>query len=111
MRSNTELRQALLNGFLTRFRFANNRFQALANPDGQEAGGAKALPDAAWRAVARQVMALHEAYTGGAGSFGKERTPLHRLQAGYQFYYLPRNLFRVRHVLDSLTCQEGAGIE
>jgi len=110
MRSNTELRQALLNGFLTRFRFADKRFQPSAKPDGQEPGGATALPDAAWRVVARQVMTLHEAYTGGGGTFGKESNPLHRHQAGYQFYYLPRNLFRVRHVLDSLPWQEGAGI-
>lgn len=103
------LKQALLQAFCGRFRFHDNRFQESQDPAGQHHRG-RGLPDGAWRVLVRQVMALHEAYTGAAGEFSHEQNPLHRHQAGYQFYYLPRNVFRIQHVLQSLPWEEGKGL-
>lgn len=103
------LKEALLRAFLQKFHFKSNRFQALPAATELRAGHKARLPDTAWRAAGRQVMALHEAYTGG-GQFSHQQNPLHRHQAGYQFYFLPRNVFRIRHVLESLPWRDGAGI-
>jgi SAM-dependent methyltransferase len=55
-----------------------------------------------WRALVEEVMGLHEAYTEREGEFARDRNPIHHRIGGYQFYYLPRNLVRVVHVLDGL---------
>ncbi len=117
------LKAALMEAFQARFRFQGGRFSAggggrfSATSGGgafsaRSGGGRKPKPfgEAAWRAVAREVKVLHEAYTVGTGGFSHEENPLHRRQAGYQFYYLPRNFFRVRQVLDSLPWVSGENL-
>lgn len=103
------LKHALLQAFRGRFRFHNNRFQECGETAVPPESG-RDLPDKAWRVLGRQVMALHEAYTGSGGEFSHDQNPIHRHQAGYQFYYLPRNVFRIQHVLQSLPWQEGNGL-
>ncbi|MCZ6626685.1 MAG: hypothetical protein O7E56_00505 [SAR324 cluster bacterium] len=121
------LKRALLQAFQARFRFGRGRFVPLGKggaahvgrggvAHAKTAGGlahaetAGGLPAAAWRAAGREVLRLHEAYTLGEGVFAHEENPLHRAQAGYQFYFLPRNFYRVRHVLGNLPWREGKGL-
>ena len=110
MSSDELLKEALLLAFLQRFRLQKSRF--VASPGTAKADGKASLNmnDNSWRAVGKEIMALHESYTGGGGQFSHEQNPLHRHQAGYQFYFLPRNLFRVRQVLENLPWQNGAGL-
>ncbi|MDH4121429.1 MAG: hypothetical protein OEV94_06985 [Deltaproteobacteria bacterium] len=55
-----------------------------------------------WLKIGREVEVLHEAYTEREAEFSKGENPIHGHLGGYQFYYLPRNLFRVAHVLSRL---------
>lgn len=57
---------------------------------------------AQWRQAGREVLALHEAYTGGGANFTHENNPIHGYQAGYQVYFLPRNVYRIHSILEGL---------
>ncbi|HUJ74012.1 MAG TPA: hypothetical protein VL359_04100, partial [bacterium] len=69
----------------------------------QQEGGAWEPHQA--KRVGRQILALHEAYTTGGGAFAHEENPIHSHLAGYQLYFMPRNLFRVYHTLLDLPWQ------
>jgi len=64
----------------------------------------------AWRQVGKEVMILHENYTGKAGEFQRDKNPIHTHLNGYQLYYFPRNLFRVMHVIQNLPWISGRGV-
>ncbi|MEE8396092.1 MAG: small ribosomal subunit Rsm22 family protein [bacterium] len=103
-----KLRDALAAAFASRYRFAGGRFVLRRGP-GDRGERPRKMGRPAWREIVRQIGILHEAYTGGAEAFRQQENPIHSLQAGYQFYFLPRNLFRVRRVLDQLRSPGGAG--
>jgi SAM-dependent methyltransferase len=62
-----------------------------------------------WRRIGRQILALHEGYTTGRADFSHEQNPIHDRLAGYQLYFLPRNLYRALTVLEELPWRPGAG--
>ena len=101
------VKAGLMEAFQARFRFAGGRFIAAA-PSGAPRE-AQPFGPTQWQAVGRDVRLLHEAYTSGKGSFRHESNPIHGAPAGYQFYFLPRNLFRVWEVLHALPWQEERG--
>ncbi len=55
-----------------------------------------------WQQAGREVLALHEAYTARQGPFAHEQNPIHEHLAGYQCYFMPRNLYRVYYLLHQL---------
>ena len=73
----------------------------------------QALKQLPWATIGREVFELHQAYTrkrgqtagGQQAAFGKQENPLHERLLGGQFYFLPRNIQRVRLVLRSLPWQ------
>lgn len=71
--------------------------------------GAAVLSPPGWRALVAEIEQLHAAYTRGEGEFAQARNPLRKRLGGYQFYFLPRNLWRVRHVLAHLPWNPEAG--
>lgn len=74
----------------------------------QEAGPPETKPreatitPSAWRIIGREVLSLHAAYTAPGGEQHLSVLPLPQRLRGYQAYYLPRNLHRVRATLQAL---------
>ena len=91
---------ALEEVFFARFRWTRQGWRPAREP--RPATQGESAQRNAWLALAGEVMALHEAYTGREEEFGRARNPIHHRIGGYQFYFLPRNLFRVLHVLNGL---------
>ncbi|MBI4084026.1 MAG: hypothetical protein HY423_15595 [Candidatus Lambdaproteobacteria bacterium] len=104
-----ELAGALAEVLLTRFRAGREGFRWLDAPVKAPAAELAGLPDRSWRVLGQEIQALHEAYTEGGVSFAQAANPIHRRHAGYLAYFLPRNVYRVFHVLDGLPWLGGDG--
>jgi SAM-dependent methyltransferase len=81
---------------------------------GRAAGRAWALeperwPAERWKQLGRQITALHDAYTGGTQEFSHDQNPIHTHLEGYQFYFMPRNFYRVLYTLHELPWRPWAG--
>ncbi len=62
-----------------------------------------------WKRAGKDVRELHGLYTGSGGvSYQGVDNPLRGRELGYQLYYLPRNLHRVRCVLRGLPWWHGS---
>lgn len=82
------------------------KFRNPAKPRG--ARGAGSLMGASqWGRVGAQIRTLHEAYTRRDAEFSLDQNPIHANMAGYQFYFLPRNFFRVVTVISELPWAPG----
>jgi len=100
------LMEALELAFLGRYEWHGKHWQRRKE---EVRPGAVEVPANLWRLATRDVKALHAVYTGQRREFRGQRNPIHRHLGGYQFYYLPRNLFRTYHVLQSLPWQRHPG--
>jgi SAM-dependent methyltransferase len=94
--------------FLDRFAFTRKGWRPKEGRGQRSSGEVPLSEPRHWRSLVDEVMALHEAYTGHEGEFPGPRNPIHHRAAGYQFYYLPRNLYRVMSVLDRLPWSDQA---
>ncbi|MDH4224173.1 MAG: hypothetical protein OEW12_00830 [Deltaproteobacteria bacterium] len=98
------LKASLQEAFDTKFRFTQKGFRPAKGPPPHNPASLRPKtprPDGAWQAAVFEITELHQAYTGG-GEFSGQRNPIHLRLGGTQFYYLPRNFYRVRHVLNNL---------
>lgn len=99
------LRQVLLSAFFEVYEPGKRgfRLRRQSAPSPGKGGAARyTVSPRQWAQIGREVLTLHEAYTGGDTNFTHENNPIHSFQAGYQFYFLPRNFYRVLHVLSNL---------
>lgn len=104
-----KMKASLEEAFFSLYSFGGRKFQKnTSHPQNDPDNSGDFKSHKLWKVIGHEVLALNEAYTQRTVSFSHDKNPIHAKHAGYQFYFLPRNLFRVRHVFASLPWMEGS---